>query len=127
MRKQGNKKRSGFTMLELLMVLTAIAAISMLVFGGYRKIHGYVNKTSAEVMVDKLNDAIGVWLSLQMRAGNFGKKASDLGGDVDDAYAELIKSISIDGQEVDVGLPTKLTLEKVKGMGIKFSDGEFKL
>jgi cell division FtsZ-interacting protein ZapD len=78
-------------------------------------------------MVDKLNDAVGVWLSLQMRSGQFGKKATDLGVNVDQAYAALIQTVKIDGQDVDVGLPPKLTLEKVKGMGVKFDNGEFKL
>ena len=124
-RTKNNK--SGFSMLELLLVLTCIAVISAVIVTGYQKIHEYTNVTTSEIMVDKLNNAVGVWLTLQMRSGQFGKKASDLGADVDRALVALQTAVRVDGKEVDAGLPPKLTVEKIKGMGIKFENGEFKL
>lgn len=125
MNSKKDKKKAGFTMMEMLIVVAIIGAIAIIIAVSYKNVLPHVSNTTATVMEGKLNNAANEWIALKVHSGEMRTKSTDLGSTLEEAITVLKAPITIDGTDINVGLPEGLAIKKLEGLGITYSNGQF--
>lgn len=124
-KKINTKKKYGFTIIEILVALTVVATITIILAVAYKNISPYASSVTGEALEGKLNNAANEWMVLKIQSGVPTTRLTDLGSNIEEAINELKNPIIIDGETLTVSLPKNISIDKVKGLGIDFQNGEF--
>ncbi len=117
--------RKGFTLIEMLVVVAMIGALTVVLITSYKNVLPHVTATTGAVMEGKLNNAANEWMTLKIQSGEVDTRLEDLGNNLEEAIEALKAPINMDGILVNVGVPKKLAAKKVEGLGITYEKGIF--